>query len=174
MSVQIVSATSAAEIEAVRELFLEYWHFLRFDPSFQDFSAEVTGLPGKYAPPEGRLALALADRLPAGCIAFRRVDETRCEAKRLYVRTQFRQRGIGRTLLRWLIVEARNAGYRELVGDTMPFMTAALLIYRNFGFEPIAAYTHDPTPGAIYLSLNLERQEPATLDGRYGCTKVPE
>ena len=56
----------------------------------------------------------------------RRKDATRCEAKRLYVRPGSRGSGAGRALLHWIIAEARAAGYRELLGDTMPVMERAL------------------------------------------------
>lgn len=136
-------------------LFDEYWKSLGFDGSFQGFAEEVAGLPGKYAPPTGRLALATIDDAPAGCVALRRVDELRCEAKRLYVRKEFRNRGLGRELLDWVIAEARAAGYRELVGDTMPSMSRALAMYEAIGFRRTEPYSTDPTPGAIYLSLTL-------------------
>lgn len=106
-------------------------------------------------PPDGRLALALLDGVTAGCVALRRFDAERCEAKRLYVRPAFRGRGAGRALLDWVIAEARGAGYREMVGDTMPVMTQALEMYDRLGFERTGPYSADATPGAIYLRLVL-------------------
>src|SRR5579862_5604101 len=123
---QIVPAATGAQLIQVRQLFEEYWRSFGFAPCFQHFGAEVAALPGDYAPPEGRLALALVDAEPAGCVALRRFDAGRAEAKRLYVRPKFRAAGIGRALLEWVIAEARAAGYRELVGDTMPVMRDAL------------------------------------------------
>jgi putative acetyltransferase len=152
---KITAATSPDEIRIAQDLLLEYWDCFGFDPSFQNFSIEVSGLPGKYAPPGGRIALAMVDNRAVGCIAFRQVDKYRCEAKRLYVRSQFRGLGIGWELLKWLISEAQNAGYIEMVGDTMPFMADALAMYRRFGFRQIGPYVAEPTPGAIYLSLDL-------------------
>jgi GNAT superfamily N-acetyltransferase len=152
---QIVSIADEAGLDAVRALFGEYWHSFGFTPCFQNFAAELDGLPGRYAPPDGRLAVAYFGGEAAGCVALRGVDDQRCEAKRLYVRPQFRKGGIGRALLDWVIAEARAAGYRELVGDTMPVMRQALDMYERMGFERTAPYSGDATPGAIYLRLKL-------------------
>jgi GNAT superfamily N-acetyltransferase len=143
------------QILTVRSLFLEYWNSFGFDLAFQNFSDEIAALPGRYARPAGRLALATFGDVPAGCIALRRLDERRCEAKRLYVRTEFRGQGIASELLKWVIDEARAAGYSELVGDTMPSMSHALAMYERVGFRRVPPYASEPTPGAIYLSLNL-------------------
>ena len=152
---EIVAVENATQVGQIRELFEEYWRSFGFTPCFQNFAAEVEGLPGKYGPPDGRLALATIAGLPAGCIALRPIDRERCEAKRLYVRPQFRGSGAGRALVDWVIAEARSAGYREMLCDTMPVMTRALEMYARMGFERTGAYTDESTPGAIYLRLML-------------------
>jgi GNAT superfamily N-acetyltransferase len=152
---QILAASEPAQVEQVRILFQEYWDSFDFTPCFQGFSNEVAGLPGKYAPPGGTLALALIGGQPAGCAALRRLDDERCEAKRLYVRPAFRGRRLGKALLDWLIAQARGLGYREMVGDTMPVMERALEMYLRAGFERTGPYGDDPTPGAIYIRLHL-------------------
>jgi putative acetyltransferase len=152
---EIISVATAQQLVMARTLFEEYWQSFGFTPCFQNFSEEVAGLPGHYAPPGGRLALALAAREPAGCIALRRLDGQRAEAKRLYVRPEFRGRGMGLELLEWVIGEARAAGYREMLGDTMPVMSRALAMYERLGFQQTGPYTAQPTPGAIYLRLAL-------------------
>ena len=151
----IVQAASPAQLELVRELFEEYWQSFGFTPCFQNFGAELAGLPGYYVPPGGRLALAMEGSAAAGCIALRRIDDTHCEAKRLYVRAQFRGHRTGFALLEWVIAEARSAGYREMLGDTMPVMGRALAMYDRLGFERTGPYGSEPTPGAIYIRLKL-------------------
>jgi putative acetyltransferase len=152
---EIISVTNAQQLDTARALFAEYWRSFDFSPCFQNFAAEVAGLPGHYAPPSGRLALALDGGKAAGCVALRRLDDERAEAKRLYVRPEFRGQRIGLALLKWVIREARATGYREMVGDTMPVMREALGMYERLGFEQTGPYTTDPTPGAIYLRLGL-------------------
>jgi GNAT superfamily N-acetyltransferase len=132
---QIQSAENTQDIASIRGLLEEYWNSFGFTSCFQNFGDELAGLPGAYAPPGGRLALAIIDSQPAGCVALRRVDAVRAEAKRLYVRPAFRGSGLGRALMEWAMDQARAAGYREIIGDTMPAMRDALALYERMGFE---------------------------------------
>src|ERR1700690_1294473 len=81
LRMRIHTADSPSDIIAVRQLFEEYWRSFGFTPCFQGFADEVAALPGKYAPPRGRLALAVDNDKLAGCAALRPVDTTRAEAK---------------------------------------------------------------------------------------------
>lgn len=143
------------EIEEIRALFLEYSRSLEVDLCFQNFSAELAGLPGDYAPPTGRLLLATVDGFAAGCIALRRIDASVSEMKRLFVRPEYRARRLGRALVEAIIEEARCAGYLRLRLDTLPSMSAAIELYRSLGFHEIAPYRNNPVPGALFLELDL-------------------
>ena len=113
------------------------------------------GIPGAYAPPKGRLMLALIQGNPAGTAALRPLSERSCEAKRLYVRPPYRGNGVGRALLARLVQEARTEGYEEMYGDTLKSMRSALRLYSQSGFSEVASYSSSPTPDAIYLKLCL-------------------
>ena len=71
----IAEATTPKQIALSRTLFEEYAAWLGIDLSFQGFAAELAGLPGAYAPPCGRLLLALVGGAAAGCVALRPLDE---------------------------------------------------------------------------------------------------
>src|SRR6202140_4702672 len=89
-------AESLDQIAAIRELFLEYAQSLGFSLCFQSFDQELAGLPGDYAAPEGRLLLAMYEEQLAGCVALHKLEPQTCEMKRLYLRPQFRGKGLGR------------------------------------------------------------------------------
>jgi putative acetyltransferase len=152
--VEIVPATTAEHIDAVRKLWSSYWNELGFTPCFQNFEQELADLPGKYAPPSGRLLVAVVDQRVAGAVAFRDLDGEACEAKRLYVAAEYRGSGIARELMARVIEEARAAGYRRMVGDTMPVMKQALAMYDRMGFRRIDGY-RGSTEGAICIEYTL-------------------
>jgi ribosomal protein S18 acetylase RimI-like enzyme len=151
----IVNAMAVDGGLTVRSLFEEYAASLDTDLCFQGFAEELAGLPGDYAPPGGRLLLALQDGQTAGCIALRPLNTGVCEMKRLYVRPAFRAHGIGRALVDRLIREARSAGYQHLRLDTLPSMTGAQALYRRLGFREIAPYYDSPVEGTVFLELQL-------------------
>jgi putative acetyltransferase len=151
-----LEAESPEQIGLVRELFLEYAQSLGFSLCFQDFEKELAGLPGDYAPPEGCLVLVTCDRQAAGCVALHKLEGGICEMKRLFVRPQFRGKGLGRALTGKVVSRARRIGYRKLRLDTVePVMKTAITLYRSLGFREIPPYRHNPIEGARYMELEL-------------------
>lgn len=125
--------------------------------AYQDFATELTTLPGKYAPPAGELLLARDSMgTPLGCAALRPLGHDGCcELKRLYVVPEARGMGLGKALLDAVLETAARIGYREIRLDTLPDMRAALALYRQAGFVPIAPYYDTPLAGTRFLARDL-------------------
>ena len=168
---RITPAETNETVQQASILFREYAASLGVDLSFQNFEQELASLPSDYAPPDGRLFLAVLDEASAtpqgrhssassasslaGCIALRKIDAETCEMKRLYVRPQFRGHGAGRALAHAVINAAREIGYRRMRLDTLPQMTEAQALYRGLGFREIAPYRHNPIVGSRYFEIEL-------------------
>jgi len=153
---KIVQAGTTDEVAQARTLFEEYAASLDFDLHFQNFREELAGLPGDYAAPHGCLLLAWHGDQVAGCVALRKIERDISEMKRLYVRPAFRNRGVGKSLARTIIAEAKNRGYSRLRLDTVPAMKEAQALYESLGFTKIPPYRRNPIPGAAFMELILE------------------
>jgi putative acetyltransferase len=75
--------------------------------------------------------------------------------RRLYVRPAFRRFGIGRLLAQALLDRGVQAGYSNLLLDTLDDMEAARGLYSSLGFEEIPPYYFNPIAGAHYLRAPL-------------------
>jgi len=153
--IQILSAQEQNHYQKVRELFMQYADSLDFDLEFQGFSQELASLPGHYAPPEGCILLAEESGCFVGCVAMRPMEDKICEMKRLYARSGYRGRGIGRMLACSVIDRARSIGYEKMRLDTIATMKEARTLYYSLEFRNINAYRYNPVNEASYMELEL-------------------
>jgi GNAT superfamily N-acetyltransferase len=100
----------------------------------------------------------------AGCIGLRRLpvpeelkpEDVECaEIKRMYVRGNFRGRGIAARLLEAAENFAREAGYAWIYLDTASEMVAAARLYERNGFVQCALYNENPQ-AAIFMRKRLK------------------
>ena len=143
-------------IPQVRELIIEYTQRLGRDLSFQNIDEELDNPAHKYTAPEGELIVAVDDKGTAiGMVAYHRHSAERCEMKRLYVKPDARGLHLGEALVKEIIFHARNAGYKEMVLDTIAPLKSAIGLYRKYGFEECEAYYDNPMDDVIYMKKEL-------------------
>lgn len=115
----------------------------------------------QFAPPDGRLLLGEYDESKiAGCACLRKIGESVGEIKRMYVRPDFRRKGIGRCLLQTIIQEAQEIGFLKLRLDTALYAKEAQALYRHLGFQNTAPYAESEIPEKyrpywVFMELNL-------------------
>lgn len=154
MTVEVIIANENLHAGQIRELFWEYlqWANARvneeFGVNFEIESMIETDMQHLdiYMPPTGRLLLGYDDGSLAGIVCLRYMAPKVAEIKRMFVRAQNRQRGLGRMLLEWLLSEAVLAGYERVRLDSARFMKEAHQLYRAIGFKEIEAYEGSEIP----------------------------
>jgi GNAT superfamily N-acetyltransferase len=150
----VFQAAKGKDAPRVRELLGEYlaWAISMVNREFGvDFDLEamleqdMAGLD-KYLPPHGRLLLAEFEGQMAGVACMRRIGPDTGEIKRMYVRPQFRRKGIGRALAERLVQESRAIGYPRLRLDSPRSWKGAHALYRSIGFQEIEPYAESEIP----------------------------
>lgn len=156
-SFDITTAQTAADVEAVAKLFRAYAAALNIDLSYQNFEAELAGLPGQYGPPAGCLLLARSLKgSPIGCVGLRPLDLPGCcEMKRLYVAPEARGNGLGHQLVDLILKGGDALGYREMRLDTLPELEEAVALYRQMGFKMTEPYYDTPIAGTIFMRRTI-------------------
>ncbi len=118
-------------LEETKQLFTEYVRSLGVGCDSKEFN----DLGDKYKSERERLYIAYMDGKPAGCVAIRKIDAAHAEMKRLFVRPEFRRTGLGMSLAKIVVEEAKELGYKELLLDSLPSMESAVELYNALGFK---------------------------------------
>lgn len=142
-------------IQQVKELIIEYTKWLGRNLSFQNIDDELKDPAKKYTSPEGELLVAVEGEDVLGIIAYHKHSDTRCEMKRLYVKPSCRGMKLGEKLIEELIAHARQAGYKEMVLDTIVPLQSAIHLYKKLGFTECEPYYHNPMPDVLYFRKEL-------------------
>ena len=127
MNIQPMSITDTT----VLELFSQHDDFMI------EFLGEDSHYYTRYSENENieNVWVAYVENLPAGCIAYRTKADGVGEVKRLFIRNEYRGKGISKELLKPLEKHAREQGCTKLFLDTRITLEPAVSLYRSFGFD---------------------------------------
>ena len=142
---------------------VEYTRMLGVDLAFQHIQEELDAPQQVYPQAGGGLYLIYWQDEPAGCVAFRRLNDVACEIKRLYVRKTYRGHRLGEQALLHVLAAARQQGYQTAYCDTLTSKTSAITLYKRLGFTECEAYYPNPLPDVLYLKKNLEPSKVNTI-----------
>ena len=143
------------ELEIFGELLREYQEFLGVDLCFQEFDRELADPLGKYTPPRGLVLLGYWYGEICACGALQDLGGEVCELKRIYVRPEFRRRGIARKISEYLLGRAREIGYDKARLDTLRRLIGASELYVSLGFHEIEPYNYNPEADIVYFERPL-------------------
>ena len=150
-----ITPNTANQFNDAISLFREYANSLNISLAFQNFDEELNIINSMYGSPTGCLLLVYDNELPVACAAYRKIGEDICELKRMYIKPDYRRKGIGQEIMNILCTRSKLNGYRLMRLDTLDTMTPAIKLYSNNGFYTIEAYYHNPNEGVVYMEKSL-------------------
>ena len=98
----------------------------------------------ELSPPGGAFVVGYRDGVPVCCGGVKRLDDERCEIKKMYVVPELRGKGVARTLLHELEDTARRLGYPIARLDTGPKQGNAEGLYRDEGYRAVPDFNGNP------------------------------
>jgi GNAT superfamily N-acetyltransferase len=119
-------------------------------------SAPARLTASEFASPTGCFVVAFDGEAGLACGGFRKLDVEVAELKCLYVRPAARQQGLGRRVLTFLELRARDSRYGALCLETGIMQPEALALYESAGYGPIdgfGEFSDDPRNHAFRKPL---------------------
>jgi GNAT superfamily N-acetyltransferase len=98
----------------------------------------------ELSPPAGAFVVGYHEDVPVCCGGVKRLDDERCEIKKMYVAPEMRGRGVARALLYELEHTARRLGYSIARLDTGPRQGNAEGLYRDEGYAEVPDFNGNP------------------------------
>ena len=151
----LIVCRSFEEYQVARGLVEEYIESLDVSLDFENMENELDRLQEYHGPPTGMISLVREEGEYVGCLCVRNLGNFTAEIKRMYVRPGYRGKGLGRKLLRKVMEEAKELGYRFIRLDTIPTMESAIHLFKSMGFYEIEGYTYNPLLGARFMEYKL-------------------
>ncbi len=111
-----------------------------------DVPGAPSATPADFGPPGGAFVVLVDDATGVAVAGggVKRLDDTACEIKRMYVVPEARGRGLASQLLKALEDAARGLGYTIVRLDTGPQQPAAQAMYERAGYAPIGNFNANP------------------------------
>ena len=155
---RIYQADVIEDRKHIQELFWEYLEWANgklvieygIDLDIHSMHDDMLASMEIFFQPDGRLLLADYGSDTVGVICLKKLANSVGEIKRMYVRPDYRRKGIGRALVAAVLDEARAIGYQKLRLDSTKFMQAAHKLYKSYGFAEIAPYKESEIPGEYH------------------------
>jgi GNAT superfamily N-acetyltransferase len=98
----------------------------------------------ELSPPGGAFLVGYREDRPVCCGGVKRLDDERCEIKKMYVIPELRGQGVARALLHELEEVARRLGYPIARLDTGPRQGNAEGLYRDEGYTEVPDFNGNP------------------------------
>jgi putative acetyltransferase len=70
-----------------------------------------------------------------GTMALAKMDEHKCELRKMYLSKSVRGKGLGKFMLKQAVLVAKKLNYTTILLETDGVLKEAINLYRNFGFE---------------------------------------
>lgn len=133
----------------VAQLDNELWNELKEDQATYEQYNMVVDIP--------TAVVIYCDKDPVACGCFKKFDEDSVEIKRMFVRKDYRGKGLSKKILAELEQWAKEKNYQASVLETSIHFTTARKLYSSAGYKTIPNYgQYAGLPGSVCMKKYLQ------------------
>ena len=121
-----------SDFQKLTQLFDDY--LVEIDGDEKDFFAQYNQI---YI---DNVIICYEDEVAVGCGAFKEYEPKVAEIKRMYVKPEFRGKGLGKQILNELTKWAKENGFQHAILETSNQLKNAISLYQKTGYEVIPNY----------------------------------
>ena len=124
------------DIDKVTMLIYEVLGEYGLQPDPEHTDADLKDLEGNYANNNGSFDLLLSeDGEIIGSVGILRLDDQKCELRKMYLKESCRGKGFGKLLLEHGLEKAKELGYQRVILETASVLKEAITLYGKYGFK---------------------------------------
>lgn len=86
------------------------------------------------------VVLAYDGEIVVGSASFKKYDDESAEVKRVFIKEEYRGKGISKELMNLLEDVAKKKGFKYLILESGELLVVAMALYRQIGYEVIPNY----------------------------------
>lgn len=126
-----------ADCAAVEALVFSVLGEFGLAPEPDGVDADLRDLEGFYLDRGGWFGVWTDEAgMVRGSAGLKRIDDTSCELRKMYLHPSQRGKGLGRVMLERSLDEAQRLGFKRVVLETATVLQSAVKLYEKFGFQP--------------------------------------
>lgn len=100
--------------------------------------------------------VAYDEDTPVGSAGFKKYDDECAEVKRVFIKREYRGKGISKKLMELLEERAKNKGYKYLILESGEPLAAAMSLYRKIGYKVVPNYgQYKDMPDSVCMKKEL-------------------
>lgn len=101
--------------------------------------------------------IAYEDNAPVGCAAFKQYEDKVAEVKRVFVKPEYRGKGISKELMKAVEGKALEKEYKSLILETGKNFKAAIGLYQSMGYTVIENFgQYKNMPNSVCMQKLLD------------------
>ena len=146
----MINIIECDDYEVAKNLILDYSKIKGAEACFVSLDKELSDLEGFYK--GGALLLGYENEKPIATIAIKKINDDMAEAKRLYIKPEYRGKGYARQMLDAMLDKCRELKYKEVRFTTKPeVMSIGYALYKKIGFEEL-----ENNEGTVLMRMMLD------------------